>query len=129
MADPWEGLGNRRYVLLTTVRGNGTPVPTPVWVVRDGDRLAVWTGAGAGKVKRIRRNASVTIAPCTVRGRPLGEPAAASAHLLPAEDTLRIIDLIIKKYRLQGRLVTWRARRRPGTTVGIGIDLDGAPAG
>jgi uncharacterized protein len=38
---------------MTTVRRDGTPVTTPVWVVAAADRLYVWTGSETGKVKRI----------------------------------------------------------------------------
>lgn len=123
VTDAMERLSGQRYISLTTFRRDGTPVATPVWLVRDGDRLAVWTNATAGKVKRIRREPSVTVAPCTVRGRLLGEPVPARARALPPDDTARIIAAIRKKYRFQGWLVTLRARRRPGSTVGIAIDL------
>ncbi|WP_239133440.1 PPOX class F420-dependent oxidoreductase [Rugosimonospora africana] len=122
MTDALEGLSGQRYISLTTYRRDGTAVATPVWLVRDGDRLAVWTNQAAGKVKRIRREPSVTVAACTVRGRLLGEPVAARAHVLEAADTVRIIAAIRKKYRFQGWLVTLRARRRPETTVGIAIE-------
>jgi hypothetical protein len=121
-------LGDQRYASLTTFRKDGTPVATPIWVVRDGERLAVWTNAGTGKVKRIRRNPSVKIAACTVRGRLLGEPVEARARLLPDGETDRIMALIRKKYRIQGWLVTLRARRRPGSTLGIAIEPATGPA-
>ena len=73
-------LGRARTVLLTTVRKNGTPVATPVWVVRDGDELRIWTNPTSGKVKRIRRNASVTLVPCSTRGEPRGEAVPGTAR-------------------------------------------------
>ncbi|MEU6182867.1 PPOX class F420-dependent oxidoreductase [Streptomyces coeruleorubidus] len=63
-----ERLAACRYVLLTTFRRDGRAVPTPVWVMRDGDCLAVWSVADAGKVKRIRNSGRVTVAPCDWRG-------------------------------------------------------------
>src|ERR1019366_656853 len=53
---------------LPTFCRNGDPVTTPVWFAADGDRLLVWTEAGSGKVKRLRANPAVTIAPCSVSG-------------------------------------------------------------
>lgn len=41
-------LGAAKYVLLTTFRRDGRGVPTPVWVVPNGDGLAVWTLADSG---------------------------------------------------------------------------------
>lgn len=118
-------LSRRRYVSLTTFRRDGTPVATPVWLVAWEDGIAVWTNAGSGKVKRLRRNPSVTVAPCTIRGRPLGDPVEGRARALTAEENSRILSLIRRKYRLQGWLVTLRARRRPDSTVSYAITLAG----
>ncbi len=51
-----DRLSAEKYILLTTFRKDGRAVPTPVWAVRDGEALAVWTRADSGKVKRIRHN-------------------------------------------------------------------------
>jgi PPOX class probable F420-dependent enzyme len=119
-------LSGQRYVSLTTFRKDGTPVATPVWLVGYEDGIAVWTGVGSGKVKRLRRNKAVTVAPCTVRGRVLGEALAGRARLLSSEDNARVRALIRRKYRLQGWLVTWRAERRPDSTVSYAITLSGS---
>lgn len=118
-------LSRRRYVSLTTFRRDGTPVATPVWLVAWEDDIAVWTNAGSGKVKRLRRNPSVTVAPCTIRGRLLGDPVEGRARALTAEENSRILSLIRRKYRLQGWLVTLRARRRPDSTISYAITLTG----
>jgi PPOX class probable F420-dependent enzyme len=116
-------LDRNRYVSLTTYRKDGTAVATPVWVVGYEDGVAVWTNAASAKVKRLRRNPAVTLAPCTLRGRLTGDPVAGRARLLSAEDNARVRALIRRKYRLQGWLVTWRAERRPGRTVSYAITL------
>jgi PPOX class probable F420-dependent enzyme len=41
IAPTLDELGSAKYVSLTTYRKDGTAVPTPVWMVRDGDELAV----------------------------------------------------------------------------------------
>jgi PPOX class probable F420-dependent enzyme len=131
MATPAPGasgldeLGAARYVSLTTYRRDGTPVVTPVWVVRDGDHLAVWTNVKTGKVKRVRRNPAVTLAPCTFRGRLLGEPAPGHASLMAQAETVELLRLIRRKYGITGWLTVLRARRRPETAAGIRISLPG----
>jgi PPOX class probable F420-dependent enzyme len=122
-------LSGQRYVSLTTFRKDGTPVATPVWLVGYEDGIAVWTGAGTGKVKRLRRNRAVTVAPCTFRGRVLGEPVTGRARLLSAEENARVRAMIRSKYRLQGWLVTWRAERRPDSTVSYAITLTDSGTG
>ncbi|GAA2158342.1 hypothetical protein FHX52_2430 [Humibacillus xanthopallidus] len=61
-------LGHERFVSLTTFRRSGESVPTPVWVLPDGQALVVSTPAGAGKLKRIRNDPRVTLQPCDRRG-------------------------------------------------------------
>ncbi|MEV1331844.1 PPOX class F420-dependent oxidoreductase [Micromonospora costi] len=120
-----DRLSAEKYLLLTTFRRDGRAVPTPVWAVRDGDGLAVWTAADSGKVKRIRNNGEVTVAPCDVRGRPHGAPVPARAALYDLAGSRRIRGLIKHKYRVFGRLTLLgsRLRRGEGGTVGIRITL------
>jgi PPOX class probable F420-dependent enzyme len=119
-------IGEASYALVTTFRRDGTPVPTPVWVVRDGDAVAVWTVTDSGKVKRIRRNATVHIGPCGVRGEPRGDQVPGQASLLDAEGTERVRDLLRRKYGLLGRITLWgsRLRRGPAGTIGIRITIE-----
>jgi PPOX class probable F420-dependent enzyme len=119
-----DELGSAKYVSLTTFRKDGTAVATPVWVVRDGDELAVWTDARTGKVKRIRRNPAVTLAACTFRGKLRSEPVAARAELTAPEQTGRVLDLIKRKYGISGRILVFRAQRgTDGSAAGIRITL------
>ncbi|WP_433530691.1 PPOX class F420-dependent oxidoreductase [Micromonospora sp. CA-263727] len=120
-----DRLSAEKYILLTTFRKDGRAVPTPVWAVRDGDALAVWSAADAGKVKRIRRSGEVTVAPCDVRGRPHGAAVPARASLYDPGATDRIRGLIKQKYRVIGRLslLGSRLRRGEGGTVGIRVEL------
>ncbi|WFF02326.1 PPOX class F420-dependent oxidoreductase [Micromonospora sp. WMMD964] len=120
-----DRLSAEKYILLTTFRKDGRAVPTPVWAVRDGDALAVWTRADSGKVKRIRNNGEVTVAPCDVRGRPHGAEVSAHATLYGSGDIGRVRDLLKHKYRLIGRLslLGSRLRRGEGGTVGIRVTL------
>ena len=121
-----EQLGDARYLLVTTFRRDGTPVPTPVWVARQDDGLLIWTVRASGKVKRIRRDGSVTVAPCNVRGVPKGEPVPAHATVLGPEGGATARKLIKKKYGLMGKLYVWTSVRRRGAdgTVGVRITLD-----
>src|SRR6266536_2245142 len=73
---------HQRTVLLTTYRRDGTPVGTPMNIVVDGDRAFVRTFDTAWKLKRIRNNPTVGIAPSTVRGKPTGPTIGARARVL-----------------------------------------------
>jgi PPOX class probable F420-dependent enzyme len=121
-----DQLGAEKYVLLTTFRRDGRAVPTPVWVVRDGDALAVWTAADSGKVKRIRRSGRVTVAPCDVRGKPHGPAVAGRATIGDAAAGEHVRGLLVRKYGLLGRLTILGSRLRRGTagTVAVRVTLD-----
>ena len=118
-------LGAGKYLLVTTYRKNGTPVATPVWVVRDGDALGVWTVADSWKVKRIRNRADVVVGPCDVRGNPTGESVPARAEILDAAGSAAYRRLIARKYGILGRLTLLGSRLRRGAdgTLGIRVTL------
>ncbi|MXG90349.1 PPOX class F420-dependent oxidoreductase [Nocardioides flavescens] len=102
-------LGDESFVSLTTYRRTGKPVPTPVWVVRDGDDLVVWTSRDSGKVKRLRRDQRVALAPCSRRGRVAPDAPRISATARVQESEREVGDaerLLRRKYGVQFHLVT-----------------------
>ncbi len=74
------------YVLVATHRRSGEMVPTPLWVAHDGDRLVFRTEADTAKVRRIRNDPRVRVAPCTARGKPTGPPVAGTARVTGVQD-------------------------------------------
>ncbi|MFI9328882.1 PPOX class F420-dependent oxidoreductase [Kitasatospora sp. NPDC052868] len=113
------------YLLVTTYKKDGTAVPTPVWVVRDGEALGIWTVADSWKVKRIRNRADVLVGPCDVRGKPTGEAYPATAEILAPERAAAYRTLLRQKYGLLGVLTLLGSRLRRGErgTIGIRITL------
>jgi uncharacterized protein len=89
-----------KYLSITSFKRDGTGVATPVWFVQEDGRLLVHTDANSGKVKRIRRNPHVTVAPCTATGRLLADPLPAQAELLPNGELGRVEQLMAAKYRI-----------------------------
>jgi PPOX class probable F420-dependent enzyme len=110
VSDPFPAFARRQFLRLTTFRRSGEGVPTPVWFAELDGGLGVFTAAQAGKVKRIRRDGRVRIAPCTFKGRPKGEEQEAVAHLVAGEAAERIHEALEAKYGWMFRMVT---RRRP----------------
>ena len=97
-------LAATNYVLLTTFRKDGRAVPTPIWVAPVGGRMVAYTGADSGKVKRIRRDGRVLLAPCTARGKPLGDSVEGRATLLPSEELPAVRAAVAAKYGVVYRL-------------------------
>lgn len=96
----------QRTMLLTTFRRDGTPVRTPVSVAVEGDRAFVRTSHKTGKVKRLRNNPEVEIAPCTIRGRSTGPALRACARLLAGDEAAHASRNINRKYPIfEGVLV------------------------
>ena len=118
-----------KYISLVTFKRDGTPVATPVWFVVDGERLLAITDAHSGKIKRIRREPDVTVAPCKPDGRVTGAAVPARATILPASDLERAQELIARKYRLDRVLILpvynlaqrIRGNRRSGEVAALAI--------
>ena len=92
--------GSAKRTLLVSYRRDGTPVPTPVWAAPAGRDLYVRSERGSGKVKRLRGDARVLLAPCTARGRPLGAPLEASAEVLGPDEELDAERVLARRYGL-----------------------------
>jgi uncharacterized protein len=89
-------LAKEPFVSITTFKRDGTPVSVPVWCAADNGSLLVFSEADSWKVKRIRRNAHVRLAPCSARGTPRGPGVDADASLV--EETTTVEALLVRKY-------------------------------
>jgi PPOX class probable F420-dependent enzyme len=121
-----ERLTRGSYLLVTTFRKDGTPVPTPVWVGQDGGEVLVWTPAASGKIKRIRNNPTVELTECDVRGKPRGETVKGTARILDKAGTERGRRVLLKKYGISGRVVIGASTLFRGRdhTICVAISLD-----
>ena len=90
----------QQYLNIETYRKNGQAVPTPVWFVKDGEKLFVRTGAKSGKVKRILGNSKVRVMPCDARGKPKGDWVGATAQVVDKTMSDQVNGLLKKKYGL-----------------------------
>jgi PPOX class probable F420-dependent enzyme len=111
----------QRYLNLETFRRTGQPVATPVWFVIDGNVIYVYSLADAGKVKRIRNNPRVRIAPCDVRGTLTGAWVDATARIVDERDAAPAQRLLRAKYGWQKRLFDLLRKIRPKPRAVIAI--------
>jgi PPOX class probable F420-dependent enzyme len=94
-----------KYGLIVTFKRDGEAVPTPVWFGLDDEgRLYFRSAPDAAKLRRIRNNPRVLVAPCTVRGKPLGPSIEGTARELPKEDREHAEAAIQSNYGLGRRL-------------------------
>ena len=68
-SDAIAALDRESYINLATFKRNGDAVNTPVWFAARSGKLYVFTEADSWKVKRLRNDAHIRIAPCNVRGK------------------------------------------------------------
>jgi PPOX class probable F420-dependent enzyme len=103
-----------RFLNLTTFRKNGVPVVTTVLFALAGDKIYVWTTKDSGKVKRIRNDASVRIAPSTRLGRPLGPIATATVRMLSVSEQTEAQTLTDRTFGWLKRFfgLIWRVQGR-----------------
>jgi PPOX class probable F420-dependent enzyme len=110
-------LSDEKYMRFTTYRKDGTPVATPVWVVKlDDSTVGFWTSSGSGKAKRLGHTERVVVQPCNARGvvKAGTSPTNATARLVTGAELDRIRAKVVEKYG-----VTTKVTRLLQTVVGI----------
>lgn len=122
-SDPVSTLSQYRYLKLETLKRNGEGVATPVWFTIDGKKISVVTRNQTGKVKRLRNNPNVRVAPCGMRGQLKGQWHRGKASMANREELDNALSLRNKKYGFWVRLAGILSRTK-GQLVGINIILD-----
>src|ERR1700757_1359757 len=120
-------LAKAQYILLTTFTKDGKPKPVPIWAAADGERLLVITEGDSWKVKRIRNTSRVTLATCTMRGRPTSEAVEGTAAILDKSQTGAVYDAIGSRYGIVGKVFNFFSKRRGGMENNVGLELRVAP--
>lgn len=119
-------LSDRKYLSLQTFRRNGDVVATPVWFANDTEDdgiVYVRTFERTGKVKRLRREPRVRVAPCDAKGTPEGEWVDGEARIVvpQSEEAQRANRLLNKKYGLMKRVVEPAFGLKYGKVVTIAV--------
>lgn len=98
-SDPFTLVYAHNFIQLTTYRKNGEGVPTPVGFTPHERRLYISTPGTAFKLKRLRQNTRVTLAPCTFNGKKiLGESIEGQARILAPEERAIAERAFIRRY-------------------------------
>ena len=118
-ANDFSVVKGQKYMSLTTFRKSEKPVPTPVWFVEKNDKLCVWTQLNSGKVKRLRHNSRVTLAPCTMGGKVIGPTVEGIARLVSPQEKEEVRLLLQAKYGWMQRLFSFIHRHDEMTVLEI----------
>jgi PPOX class probable F420-dependent enzyme len=122
MTDGFGPLDGHRYCRLVTYRRNGAAMPTPMWFAVHDGRLYMKTERPSGKLRRIRNDPRVEVAPCTATGRTRGASVRGRARVLGADEAAvaeralrsrygfgrRLFGLVVEPiFALRGRVPVW----------------------
>jgi PPOX class probable F420-dependent enzyme len=128
-ASGFASLEKSKYLNLETFKKTGEGVRTPIWFAAEPSaslassaaKLYVYTVGNTGKVKRIRNNAHVRIAPCDMRGNVLGEWIDAHAEFVTGQEAAHGMQLLNKKYWPMKQIMGFFARfsRRERIVIAI----------
>ncbi len=126
MTNSFDTLEGHRYANLTTFRRTGEGVETPVWFAVVDGAAYVFTGRDSGKVKRIRNNSCVELAPSDARGRVKGASLKATARILQPSEEDSADRALWEKYTWQyrGFNLLLRLRRNAGDHVFLELRLN-----
>ena len=116
-------LAGHQFANLTTYRRSGAGVATLVWFAQAGDRVYVMTGAGAGKVKRLRNNPAALLAPSDRAGKPLGGEVAVRGRVLPPDEEDLAARALNQKYGWQKRIFDLMAKLRGRTMERVFLEF------
>jgi PPOX class probable F420-dependent enzyme len=108
-ANYFAALDKYDYLNMETFRKNGEGIRTPVWFAADpatslrssDAKLYIYTIENTGKVKRVRNNPRVKVAPCGRTGTLEGEWIDAQARVVVGEEAARGLNLLSQKYFLK----------------------------
>ena len=109
---PFEELGDSGYLLVTTFKRSGEPVPTPVMFSK-ADGKAYFRSEPNAKVKRLRANPHVRIAGCNPRGKPRTPVYEGTARELSREEHERAWRILREGYSPAIRVYESAADRMP----------------
>jgi PPOX class probable F420-dependent enzyme len=133
MPDAIGQFAKARYLNLETFRKTGAGVRTPVWFAQaspadsspdEGSIFYIYSTPDAGKVKRIRNNPRVRVAPCDIRGNLRGAWVDVRARICDGAEAAHGQDLLRRKYgwmKIAGDFFS-RLRGRTQNVIAIHID-------
>src|SRR5579864_8302204 len=131
MPDAIAQFAKAKYMNLETFRKTGVGVCTPVWFAQDsgaspdaGVIFYVYSTPDAGKVKRIRNNRTVRVAPCDFRGHLRGAWVNGLARISEGAEAAHGQELLRRKYGLMKIIGDFFNRLRGRGQVVIAIHFD-----
>ncbi len=137
MPDAIAQFAKAKYMNLETFRKTGVGVCTPVWFAQDSGSASgadsssggsaifyVYSAPDSGKVKRIRNNRTVRLAPCDFRGNLRGAWVGGHARICDGAEAAHGQELLRRKYGWMKIIGDFFSRLRGRTQPVIAIHVD-----
>ena len=114
----FEEIDKSKYVSLTTFRGNGDAVSTPIWLAGSGGTYEMITSGSTGKAKRLRNNSRVTVASCNATGKVAAGAKAfdGTLQLLEGAGGDRAAAAVASRYGITSKVMSVSTGSRRSTT-------------
>ena len=122
--DKLSELSKFKYINIETYRKNGSGVRTPIWFIIYQGIIFFRTDAKSGKVKRIRNNWHVKIAPCDIRGNLKGTWFDGKAKFADSKESSIVFTMIDKRYGFLTTLIRSFNKIRGTVPIAMSISLD-----
>ncbi|HEY7227372.1 MAG TPA: PPOX class F420-dependent oxidoreductase [Nitrososphaeraceae archaeon] len=122
-ADNLSELSKFKYISIETFRKTGAGVRTPIWFIIYQGLIYFRTEVKSGKVKRIRNNPHVRIAPCDIRGNLKGNWFDGKVKFADSAESSIAYSMIDKKYGFITTLIRIFNKIRRTNPVVIAISI------
>jgi PPOX class probable F420-dependent enzyme len=88
----------RNWGVIATIREDGSPQATPVWIDYDGENVLVNSARGRTKVKNIERDPRATVTVLPADDQQSGYVMVSGSAEIYEEGALEHINMLAKKY-------------------------------
>lgn len=122
--DKLSQISSFKYINIETFKKNGSAVRTPIWFIIYEGVIFFRTDSKSGKVKRIRNNPNVRIAPCDIRGNIKGTWFDGKAMFADTKESSIAFSMIDKKYGFLTALIRSFNKIRSTNPIAMSIVLD-----
>jgi PPOX class probable F420-dependent enzyme len=89
---------DRNWGVIATIREDGSPQATPVWIDYDGENVLVNSARGRTKVKNIERDPRATVTVLPAEDQQSGYVMVSGPAEIYEEGALEHINMLAKKY-------------------------------
>jgi PPOX class probable F420-dependent enzyme, Rv2061 family len=113
-----------KYMNLETYRRSGEAIRTPVWFVETGGLLFLLTRMDSGKVKRLRHNSEVQVAPCKMNGDLTGEWQPGEASFVESPESIEALRALFdQKYGAAARISNMFTKLQKKKRIFVKVNL------